>query len=138
MCCVWILKSQRLNILLFSINLKYLHQTIKLSLQYNFIVLAIFFCGLLINSLFPCGFDLGLTELLLCDNPALGSIIYVATSFWFRCRGIRQLKKRFTSFGEIFDIKILQILGNISPTLFFLSSLVFFQSFSFLFTSFYC
>ena len=38
--------------MLFPLIQNYLHQTIKISLQYNFIVLVLFSCGLLINSLF--------------------------------------------------------------------------------------
>jgi len=65
--------SQNLNIFLFHLIQNYLHQTIKISLQHNFIVLVIFSSGLLINSLLPVDLTSNLSSYYFMI-PALGSI----------------------------------------------------------------
>ena len=137
MCCVWILKPQRLNILLFFSQFKLTLLNHKKSLQLNFIILVLFSCGLLINSLFPV--DSPRTYRLIISRQSYTWEHYLSRNkFLAPLPGIRQLEKHSTLFGEVFCTKFLHIFGNISPTLFFLSSLIFLQSFSFIFTSFYC
>ena len=137
MCCVWIPKSQRLNILLFFSQFKLTLLNHQKSLQLNFIILVLFSCGLLINSLFPVDSTPDLPTYYFASILHLGAL-FKSQQVFGAVAGIRQLEKRSTLLEKFSALNFFTYLVISLQFFFFLSSLVFFQSFSFIFTSLYC
>ena len=126
MCCVWIPKSQRLNILLFFSQFKLTLLNHQKSLQLNFIILVLFSCGLLINSFFPVDST--------SDLPSYYFATILHLEALFKSQQVfGAVAKRSTLFGEVFGIKFLYIFGNIYPTLFLFKQFSFLSEFFFYF-----